>query len=234
MRGPALPDAATPDANSPRMFEQKAARRAFFLARIKRAPAAGSDYRALMRAERTPLPMSLAHIVVGTAYAIVGATATRTYQPERFTNNIDVLINPTDIPLIRRRAGGSQKQAAQTFSFSGSALGLEGETWSVPDVGKINLLWTEHGWISDAIRGAVCDSQGFAIATLPYLIAMKLDASRSVDQGDLSRMLGFADDASLEAVRRVVADILPFVSVDLESYIEIGRLEIGEGRDPGT
>jgi hypothetical protein len=84
--------------------------------------------------------MSLAPIVVGTAYALVGATATREYQPERFTTNIDVLINPTDIPLVRRRLSGSRERTAQTLTFSDSALDLEGETWSVPDVAEINLL----------------------------------------------------------------------------------------------
>jgi hypothetical protein len=216
------------------MFEQKTARRAFFLSRVKRGPAAGSDYRALMLAERTPLPLSLAPLVVGTAHALVGAIATRTYQPERYTTNIDVLITPTDLRHVRRRLSGSQAEAIQALSFSDSALGLEGENWSVPDLGKINLLWSEHDWVSAAIEGAVCDKQGFAIATLPYLIAMKLDASRSLDQGDISRMLGFADDASLEAVRKVVADMLPSLSADLESYIEIGRLEIGEARFRGA
>jgi hypothetical protein len=47
------------------MSEQKAARRAFFLSRVKRGAAGGSDYRALMSAQRGPLPMGLSRILTG-------------------------------------------------------------------------------------------------------------------------------------------------------------------------
>ncbi len=111
-----------------------------------------------------------------------------------------------------------------------SQLGLEGEVWQVPGIGEIDLRWSERSWVTQAVQSTRADDQGLAIVALPYLIAMKLDASRSVDQGDLSRMLGFASDSALEAVRRVVAGLLPGIGEDLESYIEIGRLEIGEQR----
>ena len=212
------------------MFEEKAARRAFFLSRVKRRPAGGSDYRALMDARRGSLPMRLSDIFSGTQYAIVGGVATRMYQPERFTKDIDVLVAPADLPLVRDRLGSATGARTSALSLTDSQLGLKGEVWSVPDIGEIDVLWSEQPWVLNAVQSTIGDDQGLAIVGLPYLIAMKLDASRSVDQGDLSRMLGFADDASLDAVRRVIVELLPNVCEDLESYIEIGRLEIGEHR----
>ncbi len=62
---------------------------------------------------------------------------------------------------------------------------------------------------------------------LAHLVLMKLDASRGVDQGDLSRMLGLAQDASLTDVRAVVATSLPDAVGDVEQYNELGRFEVG-------
>jgi hypothetical protein len=210
---------------------EKAARRAFFLSRVKRGPAGGSNYRALMLARRGLLPLSLPGILNGTLYAVVGGVATRQYQPERFTKDIDVLVAPADLEAIQTRLHAAGGLRTQSLSLSDSALGLEGEVWSVPEVGEVDLLWSAQSWVRDAVRSTITDDQGLAIVGLPYLIAMKLDASRSIDQGDLSRMLGFANDYSLDAVRRVVSELLPTLSEDLESYIEIGRLEIGHNRD---
>lgn len=210
---------------------EKAARRTFFLSHVRRGPAGGSDYRALMLARRGPLPMGLLSIFHGTLYAVVGGVATRMYQPERSTKDIDVLVAPADLNLVRSRLTAEGGLRTQSLSLSESSLGLAGEAWSVPDVGEVDLLWSEQSWLSDAVRSTIRDDQDLAIIGLPYLIAMKLDASRSIDQGDLSRMLGFADDRDLDAVRAVIGELLPTLSEDLDSYIEIGRLEIGSHRD---
>jgi hypothetical protein len=47
------------------------------------------------------------------------------------------------------------------------------------------------------------------IIGLPYLVLMKLQASRGIDIGDLTRMLGGADETALRLVRRAVQDFLP-------------------------
>jgi hypothetical protein len=212
------------------MLEQKAARRAFFLSRVKRGAAGGSDYRALMNAQRGPLPMGLPGILSGARYAIVGGIATRMYQPERFTKDIDILVVPGDLPVVRERLRGLGGERTGALALPDSQLGLEGEVWQVPSIGEIDLLWSDEPWVDKAVQSTRTDDQGLSIVGLPYLIAMKLDASRSVDQGDLSRMLGFAADGTLDAVRLVVAGLLPEITEDLESYIAIGRLEIGEQR----
>ncbi len=174
--------------------------------------------------------MGLPGILSGARYAIVGGIATRMYQPERFTKDIDILVVPGDLPVVRERLRGLGGERTGALALPDSQLGLEGEVWQVPSIGEIDLLWSDEPWVDKAVQSTRTDDQGLSIVGLPYLIAMKLDASRSVDQGDLSRMLGFAADGTLDAVRLVVAGLLPEITEDLESYIAIGRLEIGEQR----
>lgn len=54
---------------------------------------------------------------------------------------------------------------------------------------------------------------------------MKLATSRAYDIGDLSRMLGWADERDLNRVRQVVARYQPQDLDDLESLIYLGQQE---------
>jgi hypothetical protein len=54
---------------------------------------------------------------------------------------------------------------------------------------------------------------------------MKYHASRMQDLADISRMLGQADTEMLAAVRALFAQWLPDEMEDLESLIQLGRLE---------
>ena len=59
---------------------------------------------------------------------------------------------------------------------------------------------------------------------------MKLQASRGIDIGDLTRMLGGADETALDVVRKTVKTYLYDAVEDLESLIVLGKLERGELR----
>jgi hypothetical protein len=63
---------------------------------------------------------------------------------------------------------------------------------------------------------------------LPFLVLMKMEASRSLDFGDLTRMLGLASDEELARVRSVVAHYVPNEAEDLESLIYLGQVEMGK------
>ncbi len=54
---------------------------------------------------------------------------------------------------------------------------------------------------------------------------MKLTAQRVQDWADVSRMLGWASAAELEAVRAVIARYSPDDAEDLEALIYLGRQE---------
>jgi hypothetical protein len=55
---------------------------------------------------------------------------------------------------------------------------------------------------------------------------MKLDASRTRDLSDISRMLGLASDRELDEVRRTIERYDSNSAEDLESLILLGKLEI--------
>jgi len=94
------------------------------------------------------------------------------------------------------------------------------------------VIERDEPWVPDALARASenPDPQGLPTLPLAYLALMKLQASRGQDLADLMRMLGAADDQALAEVREVVQQYAPRDSQDLESLIELGRLEqTGEG-----
>jgi len=56
---------------------------------------------------------------------------------------------------------------------------------------------------------------------------MKLVASRTTDISDISRMLGQANDGDLDRVRNTIKVYDRESLEDLESLIELGKLELG-------
>ncbi|MGP6157168.1 MAG: hypothetical protein ACLPYS_06615 [Vulcanimicrobiaceae bacterium] len=210
-------------------FADKAFRREWFLARMHRTqPSAGSDFAALMALPRKDLDVALDTYFQAGAYALVGGVATRAYQPERATKDVDVLVPEDSLEALRTRLQAAGGRMTSMLSMPDSHLGLEGEAWSVPSAGEIVILWSRQPWAREALAGAGRDQTGEPVVSLGHLVLMKLDASRGIDQGDLSRMLGLADDVSLEQTRAVVRRYFGHdLAQDLESYIELGRLEVG-------
>jgi hypothetical protein len=74
----------------------------------------------------------------------------------------------------------------------------------------IDLMTSTEDWLREATMDPPrpLGAQEPVVA-LPFLVLMKLDASRSVDQGDLTRMLGLADEKTLTATRDVATRYLP-------------------------
>ncbi|HTW82843.1 MAG TPA: hypothetical protein VMD91_02105 [Candidatus Sulfotelmatobacter sp.] len=71
------------------------------------------------------------------------------------------------------------------------------------------------------------DRNGERVIPLAYLVLMKLDSARAVDQGDLTRTLGRLDaeqvDAIVSIVERYYGD--PAAADDVRQYHEVGRWE---------
>jgi hypothetical protein len=160
------------------------------------------------------------------AYAVVGGVATRMYMPERTTADIDLLVEPEHLErAISQLVENGYSLKKQALEFSDTRLGLIGQRlvaeWPV------DILSSTQPWIHDAVTSVRWENETLPIVDLPYLVALKLDASRSVDQGDLSRMLGFASAEDLDRVRSVVSRLLPSDVDDLEQYILLGRYEVG-------
>ena len=162
----------------------------------------------------------------GVPYCIVGGQATRRYMPERTTLDLDVLVPPEQFQAATdslKAAGWSAE--AERLLFDESRLGLLGRRF-LKDGAPLDLMTSDQDWARQAVETAVLD-QGRRIVSLAYLVLMKLDASRGVDQGDLTRMLGLAEEPDIEAMRAAVAHYMPADSDDLEQYIQFGRYELG-------
>ena len=154
-------------------------------------------------------------------WAVVGAVATRLYMPERMTQDLDIIIRAEDRQEVWRKlkAGG--------FVYQGE-LNIGGTSWMTPNNEMVDVLEGKEVWLSSALAEAQInrDEQGLPILPLPYLVLMKFQAGRTLDLGDVTRMLGQADSIQLNATRALFAEYHPQDIEDLESLIALGQLEM--------
>ncbi len=103
----------------------------------------------------------------------------------------------------------------------------------MPDGVSLDVLESGEEWAQEAISQPQVGPDDLPVVAMPYLILMKMQASRSIDIGDLGRMLGAAEDAALTETRRVIRHYLPDAIEDLESLIQLGRFEYEAAREAG-
>lgn len=160
----------------------------------------------------------LRHVLQGIPWAIVGGVATRAYMPERMTKDIDILVRQAD--------GEAAVARLQVVGYElVSQLAVPGCLLRSPSGVEVDVLFGSEPWLDDALAQPQTDMAGYPVLGLPYLVLMKLNAMRAQDWADVSRMLGWADDAVLVKVRQIVAQYSPEDSQDLESLIFIGQQE---------
>lgn len=159
-------------------------------------------------------------------WAVVGAAATRLYMPERVTQDFDIAIAVSDASQVR------QKLSAAGYKQEGE-LSIGGSRWQSPAGLQIDVIEGQDPWWPQALAEAQSnrDEQGLPILPFAYLILMKFNASRTIDLGDIARMLGLADETDLARVRQLFLTYAPDDVQDLESLIRLGKLEMGVLRD---
>lgn len=160
----------------------------------------------------------LGSVLRRTPYIIVGGLATRLYMQERMTLDVDILVHRDDAELVGRelsKAGARKK----------GVLSIGGGTWQLPGKTMLDVIVLDDAWAREAIAHAVRSTDGLPYADLPYLVLMKLKASRVQDLADVSRMLGAAGEKALGRVRKVIRKHAPGDLQDLESLISLGKLE---------
>lgn len=155
-------------------------------------------------------------------WAVVGAAATRLYMPERMTNDFDIAIAAQEAEMVRR------KLAIAGYIHTGD-LSIGGSRWQAPDRVQVDVIEGNDPWWPQALAEAQAnrDEQGLPILPFAYLILMKFNASRTIDLGDITRMLGLASEADHAQVRSIFRLYAPADLDDLESLIHLGRLETG-------
>ncbi len=163
----------------------------------------------------------LSPVFGSTLWAVVGAAATRLYMPERATQDLGVAIAVQDADS----AYASLQRAG--FQFVGK-FSIGSKSWRTACGDVVDVIEGAEEWWPLALAAAQNnrDGQGLPVLPLAYLVLMKFNAGRTRDLGDITQMLGLADEKSLDEVRRVFIKYAPEDQVDLESLILLGRLEM--------
>ncbi len=184
----------------------------------RQKPGTGSSHEFMRRRTAlNPWP-DLREILKGIDWVLIGGVATRAYMPERVTKGMDILVRSDDGREVIER----MVQVGYTVV---SKLAMPGYLLRSPEGVEIDVLFGKYKWLEEALTRHSYDPAGYPVIGLPYLIILKLTANRGRDVGDMSTMLGWAEESVLEEVRKAVARYSPEDIEDLESLIFIGRKE---------
>ncbi len=166
----------------------------------------------------------LRELLDGLRWAVAGGVATRAFMPERMTKDLDILVHPADLAQLWHRLESAGYRL-------GPELGVPSRMVESPDGIEVDVIEGRFEWIDPALEDPARDAADLPVLDLPYLVLMKLAASRTIDLGDIARMLGLASDEQLDAVRSAVKRYAEKDSDDLESLIFLGRQEMGRQSD---
>jgi hypothetical protein len=196
-------------------------RRHFVLQRLMRRARAGTGSAQEFLRRRTavnPWP-DLRQVLKDIPWAIVGGVATRAYMPERMTKDMDVLV---------RRSDGSEviQRLRQAGFHVESSLAMPGYLLHSPDGAELDVLFGDEPWLDEALSRPEADAAGYPVIGLRYLVLLKLQAARSQDWVDVSRMLCQATDERLDEVRQFVTRYSPQDVEDVEALIFLGKKEM--------
>jgi len=178
---------------------------------------------ALPRKEASVRPESLFDDVPA---VVVGGVAARAYAPERQTKDIDFLV---DYERYEEATTGLRKRGWRKkfdLVFPNTSLGLRGEAWEKDGL-LVDVIATDQDWGREAFRIPAFDQVGLRVIPLAFLVLMKLDSARGVDQGDLTRMLGRLDDREIDTIVKIVEQHShdPQAADDVRQYAFLGRME---------
>lgn len=160
----------------------------------------------------------LREVLKGIDWAIRGGVATRAYMPERMTKDLDILVSRADGQTVLQRLQEAGFKIMANLSIPGCLL-------ESPDGVELDVLFGEYAWLDEALANPEHDPAGYPVLPFPYLILMKMNTGRGRDFGDVTTMLGWANDEQLDAARDVVTRFSPQDNEDLESLIYLGKQE---------
>ncbi len=204
-----------------------AQRRRFLIGFCQRhiQPGTGSGREFLQRRTASNPWPDLRSVLQDIPWAVVGAVATRAYMPERATKDLDILVRQEDSHEVRERLEAAGYQYITQLAIPGFLV-------QSPQGIEVDVILGDYPWLDEALARPRQDQAGYPVLDLPYLVLMKMAASRSRDVGDLGTMLGLASEEELVSVRAVVARYAPTEIDDLEGLIYLGRLEMQQEEKP--
>jgi len=182
-----------------------------------------------MKLPRTEIQVNARELFGNIRFCVVGGIATRAYMPERSTKDIDFLVSAHDFQVAEQRlrdAGYSATGQRDDLFFPDSRLGLFGRAWQKANI-RIDLISSSQEWVHEAMMAETYDQTGLRVIALPYLVLMKIDASRGQDQADVERMLGRVSAEEIERIAKIVDRYSgdPQAAEDVRQYALLGQME---------
>lgn len=181
-------------------------------------PGSGSGIEFLKsRTWRNPIT-DIKSIIKQTPFVIIGGVATRMYMVERRTDNLDILVQFKDAKNVEEELLTSDAKRIASLNFGGSC-------WQLADGSFLNVIYLNKPWVKDAVLNPNYNDTGLPIISLPYLVLSKIIASRYLDLGDISRMLGGANEEELQQTKEIIGLYLNGAVEDVEDLAWLGKLE---------
>lgn len=155
-------------------------------------------------------------------FALCGGMAVNYYAAPRFTDDVDLVVLTED--------AGAWDLFMQASGFTRRAVLSVGGWAYLRGTSEVDLLVAGAAWAPAAVREAQDNKRdGLPVLPLPWLVCMKLDAGRTVDGADVSRMVGALSRIQFDDLRNVLAPWLsPEDREDLEAWYQLGRWEHGQ------
>lgn len=152
----------------------------------------------------------IGNVLSGVPHVIVGGMAVNQFAPPRATEDLDIALAVGGAQLAMTLLGQQGFELAGAFSLRGWTLRR--------GVAALDLLELDEAWFIEALQQPYRVGP-FPVLDLPYLILMKMAASRGTDIGDIQRMLHGADEPRRMQVRDAFHRFAPQDLEDLEQLI---------------
>lgn len=151
-------------------------------------------------------------------YVVVNGVASAHYQPARFTEDIDLMVLAEDSAPV--------EQALQSAGwFQLGIISFGGSSWQSAEGELIDLLHApRQSWVTAALNSPIQTPEGLQIIDLPYLIILKLSATRAVDISDIVGMIQHATDEEKSRIREVIETHRSDLLEDFEQFRAIAKL----------
>jgi len=174
------------------------------LARKRAKKGSGSSHFFLNKRTWTLPVTDIRRFLASIPFVVVGGVATRLYMPERMTLDLDIVIAADQAEFVYQNL---QELGARKVSN----LSIPGSQWELPNGSSLDILEVDEPWLDAALGSPNYAPDGLPIIDLPYFILMKLNASRSQDLADISRMLGCANETQIQRIKIIIETYLPFI-----------------------
>lgn len=148
----------------------------------------------------------------GIPYAIVGGHALALHGHVRNTQDVDLLVNPSDLENAVEALGGENPTPLTIGGMSVTVNGID-----------VDLVSPQEPWVDRAIMTAQGTSYG-PVVSKPFLVLMKLWASRGAQEDlDMSYMLRAMSEEEVAETKDLVQKFLPNDVEDLDSLIDFAQ-----------